>query len=67
MAAGGVDGAIIGSGFVGGSKEDVDEGWFDVGFFGNSVEDVLSLVDIEGGDLVRNSGEGLKFFFEGVV
>ena len=67
MAAGGIDGTIIGSGFVGGSKEDVDKGWFDVGFFGNSVEDILSLVDIKGGDFIGKSGEGLEFFFEGLV
>ena len=67
MASGGVDGAVRGVGFVGGSKEDVDEGWFDVGFSGNPVEDILSLVNIEGGDFVRNSGEGFKFFFEGLV
>ena len=67
MAAGGIDGAVRGVGFVGGTKKDVDEGWFDVSFSANPVQNVLSLVNLEGGNLVRNSGEGLKFFFEGIV
>ena len=67
MASGRIDGAITGVGFAGGSKEDVNEGWFDVSFSGNPAEDVLSLVNIKGSDFIGKSGEGLKFFFEGLV
>jgi len=48
-------------------KEDVDKYGFGVGFPHDPLEDFLGLVDIEGGNLIRNSSVGLKFFFEGVV
>jgi len=54
-------------GFVFWGEEDVNEDGFGVGFLLDAFEDVLGLVDIEGGDFVRNSGEGLEFFFEGLV
>jgi len=48
-------------------KEDIDKYGFGVGFPHDPLEDFLGLVDIEGGNLIGNSGEGLKFLSEGVV
>ena len=67
MSPGRIDGAVRGVGIVGGTKKDIDEGWFDVGFFGNSIEDILCLIDIKGGNFINNASEDLKFFFEVLV